>query len=134
MTIVDRSSCLEVLDKNICSESLGKFSQKHLWWSPVIINCKVFNCTKIGFHRGCFLWNFPKYVEQSFCYYRTAAPLMNLYLHRYQHIFPINFHLHYRKSYGCSEVYIIIGICHIDLLLLLCFTCRLEIMQNNNTD
>ena len=62
-------------------------------------------------------------------YLRTAASVISLYLHRYLHIFPVHFYLNHSESYGYSQVNIIIGIHHIILLVLLCFTCRLEIMQ-----
>ena len=32
-----RSTRLEMLHKNICSENFGKFSRKHQWWVPAII-------------------------------------------------------------------------------------------------
>ena len=62
-------------------------------------------------------------------YLRTAASVISLYLHRYLHIFPVHFYLNHSESYGYSQVNIIIGIHRIILLVLLCFTCRLEIMQ-----
>ena len=62
-------------------------------------------------------------------YLRAAASVISLYLHRYLHIFPVHFYLNHSESYGYSQVNIIIGIHHIILLVLLCFTCRLEIMQ-----
>ena len=45
------------------------------------------------------------------------------------YIFLVHFHLNHSKSCSYSQLYIIIGIYHITLLLLLCFTCGLEIMQ-----
>ena len=56
------------------------------------------------------------------------------YLHRYLYIFPIHFHLTHSKSYCCCQVYTIIWIYHNTLLLLLCFTCRLELMYIDNAD
>ena len=83
---------------------------------------------------GYFPGNFTKSVEQSFHYLWIAASLINLYLHRYLHIFPVHFHLNHSKSYSCSQVYIIIGIYYIMSLLLPCFTCRLEIMETDNAE
>ena len=64
----------------------------------------------------------------------TAASVISLYLYKYLHILPIHFHLNHSKSYGCSQVYVIIGMYHIALVLLLCRTCTLEIMQTDNAD
>ena len=96
-----RSSRLEVLHKTICSENFRKFS-------PVVGSCynKAPRPVTV-LHRGCFPGNFRKSVEQSFLC--EAASVISLYLHRYLHIFPIHFHLNYSKSYGCSQLYIIIG-------------------------
>ena len=33
-----RSSRLDVLHKNICSENFGKFSRRHPWWGPALTN------------------------------------------------------------------------------------------------
>ena len=89
-------------------------------------NCKACKCIKIRLHRDCFPRNFPKFVEWSFRYLWTAASVISLYIHRY---IPVHFHLNNTKSYGCSQLYIIIGIYHITLLISLRFTCRLDIMH-----
>ena len=71
---------------------------------------KTCNFIKIGLHRGCFPRNFPKFQEQLFCYLWTAISGVSLYLHRYFPIFPIHVHLNDSKSYGCSQVSLVIGI------------------------
>ena len=119
--------------RNICSRNFGNFSRKHPWQGPVLMKLQDWNCTQLRLVRGCFPGSFPKYVEQSFPYLWTDASVISLYLHRDLHIFPIHFHLNYSKSYGCSQVYMIIGLYHIILLLLLCFTCRFDIMQTDAT-
>ena len=55
-------SSLRCYIENVCSGNFGKFSQKHSWWAPVQ-NCKAYNYTKIGLHRGCIPRNFPKSVS-----------------------------------------------------------------------
>ena len=82
--------------------------------------------SKIVFFHGCFPSNIPKFAEKLFSCLRTAVSVINLYLHRYLRIFPIHFHLNHSKSHGCSHVYMITEIYYITLMLLLCFTCRIE--------
>ena len=91
------------------------------------------NLTKIAPHRGCFPKNFSKFTEQLFCYLWTVAPVISLHLHRFLHICPIRFHLNHSKSHGWSEGYFISGIFSITLLLLLCFTCKFDIVQTGTT-
>ena len=78
-------------------EKVRKFSflAQHHFQAGVLFlkKSKACNCTKIGFHRGCFPRNFSKFAKQSFCYMRIAALVDSLCLHRYLHIFPIHFYL-----------------------------------------
>ena len=121
-----RSSRLEVLYKKHLFWKFRKVFTKTPVVGPVLI--KLQDLKLYGLQRNCFTGNFPKSKEQSIHYLWTAASVISLYLHRYLQIFPIHFLLNHRKSYSCSQVYITIGIYYITLLLLLCFTCRLEIM------
>ena len=122
-----RGSRLEVLHKNYLFWTCWKVFTKTLvrsYFNKIVRHVTVLeqDSTTVA-----FLGIFPKSVEQLFCYLWTAS-VISLYLHKYLHIFPIHFHLNHSISYGCFQVYIIIGIYHITLLILLYFTCRLETM------
>ena len=54
--------------------------------------------------------------------------IISIYLPGHLHIFPVHFNLNHSKSYGSSQMYIIIGVYHIILLLLFCVACRPEIV------
>ena len=130
-----RSSHLEVLHKKYLFWKFWKIFTK----TPVVGFCfnkiaRPVSLNKIGLQCGCFSRNFPKSVKQSFRYIWTAASVINLYLYRYLHIFLVHFHLNHSKSYGCSQVRIIIEIYHITLLFLLFSTYRPEIMSTDNGD
>ena len=77
---------------------------------------------------GAF-WGIFQNLENSHQLPENSCFCNQSILHRYLHIFPVHFYLNHSESYGYSQVNIIIGIHHITLLVLLCFTCRLEIMQ-----
>ena len=126
-----KSSRLQVLHKNICSENYGEFSWKHQCWGPVLIKLQG-----LSLHQNR---NPPQLLSQKF--YRTVILLHVNSCFCNQPIFAQilvhisnSFQFKPRKCYCCSQLYIIIGIYYVAVLLSLCFTCRLQIMQNDNAD
>ena len=114
-----RSSRLELLHEKVLFLKFWKVFSKTAMVGSCFNNIAKSNCTEIVLHCGCFPVTFPKSVKESFRYLRTAASVIGLYLHKYLHIFPIHCHLNNSESYRCSQVYIISGIYHIALLLLM---------------
>ena len=88
---------------------MEKFHENTLGW------LKDRNVTKIELKYVYFPTNFPKVVEQLFCYLYSIIALIFDFLQ-------IHFYLDHSKSHTCSQVYNIIVIHCITLLLLLCFT------------